>query len=144
MSTINKVTLVLENCEFLTFVHPEVFILDIEGISERFSSYTNVICKTKCAKSLIIGLDKNAKGIDHNLFSGTTWQERLKLKDVTQVVIEYNDSTEETIYLDWPQGYQYSHPSQEFLEANKYIIFSSNNEGVNVMDYLTLYHMSRR
>ena len=99
-----KIHLVLENCESIVFKCPEeVFCLQTSDIKEHYVSYSNGIQKQKYIDGFTIVFNSNSGELgtfspDDNMLS----LERLnKYKDVTAVVVEFEDGTNDYLDVSW-------------------------------------------
>lgn len=100
---IKSIELVLENCETIVLKYPDVGYFDINGQYTSFSNYMNAICKNQCINGFTIGIKSGADLSESNCFSsdGKMSIERLKLRDVTQVEITYDDDSKDHYMVSW-------------------------------------------
>lgn len=101
---VTKIHLVLENCEGVVFKYPEeVFCLQTSDIKEHYVSYSNCIQKQKYIDGFTIVFNSHSGELgtfspDNNILP----LERLnKYKDVTAIVIEFEDGTNDYLGVSW-------------------------------------------
>lgn len=99
-----KIHLVLENCESIVFKYPEeVFCLQTSDIKEHYISYSNGIQKQKYIDGFTIAFNSYSGELgtfspDENMLP----LERLnKYKDVTAVVVEFENGTKDYLGVSW-------------------------------------------
>lgn len=101
---VTKIHLVLENCESIVFKYPEeVFCLQTSDIKEHYVSYSNGIRKQKYIDGFVIVFNSHSGELgtfspDVNMLP----LERLnKYKDVTSLVVEFEDGTTDYLGVSW-------------------------------------------
>ena len=121
--SVKSVTLVLENCEQITFDYPsEIYMLNTGDIKEYFVSYGNSIGKQRYVDGFFIIFDNNSGKL--GTFSPDDSKlpiERLnQYKDVTGLRIEYEDGQTEYIGVSW-EGVdsEYNHSGQGLVLTEK-------------------------
>jgi hypothetical protein len=113
-----KIHLVLENCESLVFKYPEeVFCLQTSDIKEHYVSYSNGIQKQKHIDGFTIVFNSHSGELgtfspDNNVLP----LERLnKYKDVTAIVVEFEDGTKDYLGVSWEGVESETIPSGQHL-----------------------------
>ncbi len=118
-----KIHLVLENCESLVFKYPEeVFCLQTSDIKEHYVSYSNGIQKQKHIDGFTIVFNSHSGELgtfspDNNVLP----LKRLnKYKDVTAVVVHFEDGTNDYLGVSW-EGVESEtiHSGQSLLLTNE-------------------------
>lgn len=101
---VKSVTLVLENCEEVTFQYPsEIYMLKTGDIKERYVSYCNAIDKRKYVDgfSIVFGKDAGKLGT-FSPYENKLPIERLnQYKDVTGISIEYDSGEYDYLGVSW-------------------------------------------
>lgn len=135
---LQNIELVFENCETMFINYPDVVYLDIEKPYISFASYMNAICKNQCIEGFSIGIAKGADFPDSTSFSGDMTIDRLKLQDVTQLHITYDDESTDSFYVNWDVDHETRNEKQNLLETNEgnfvYYSYSGDKEPDNLME----------
>lgn len=130
-TTVDKIRLEFENCEFVEFTYPDIYYLDIGDIKESFSNFLNCIYKERVLNGFTLCIRKTSKP-NIGLFSETTYQKRLKYHDVTHLTITYTDGACETFGVEWKEGDETKHSGQVCNVSNLgNIMYSSSTGGYN-------------
>lgn len=122
MKSVKRIELVLENCECIEAEFGEDFTyLDIGKTEVNFRCYGGHCNKRTSVEGITI------------VFTSKFDPSRLiKCKDVTDLVVVYEDSSEEQFSLEWPpyREFEYFHPGQELFktEDGNYIFVSEFGE----------------
>lgn len=101
---VTKIHLVLENCESIVFKYPEeVFCLQTSAIKEHYVSYSNGIQKQKYVDGFTIVFNSHSGELGTFSPDDTMLPlERLnKYKDVTALVVEFEDGTNDYLGISW-------------------------------------------
>lgn len=123
---VEYVELVFENCESLKFKYPDICYLDINGIEDSYSSYSNAICLNKVASGFVIGINKNSKPDEH-LFSVLRDPLSRIANDITQLCVHFTDKSNVLYLVRWPDGDDFYHSGQSIKRSNSgHIIISSH------------------
>lgn len=123
---VEYVELVFENCESLKFKYPDVCYLDINGIEDSYSSYSNTICLNKVASSFVIGINKNSKPDEH-LFSVLEDPLGRIANDITQLCVYFTDGSKVLYLVRWPENDEFYHSGQKIKRSkHDHIIISSH------------------
>lgn len=111
-----QIDLVLENCETISFFDYErdVMFFETSNIQEHYLSVgRSPLQKQSVIAGFTIAFHSNA-AIYHSFSDPQTAVQRLKQKDVTQIVITHDDGTVETLHVSWDgvDDMLYSHDRQ--------------------------------
>lgn len=90
------VEIVLENCESFIFKMEDISMMKLANISVQ-------LCGAKPYKEVgtfVLGIRKEADPVWYDSFSDTKWSERLKLGDITHIVLHY-DGKEDQYVVAW-------------------------------------------
>lgn len=101
---VKSVTLVLENCEEVTFKYPsEIYMLETGDIKERYVSYCNTIGKQKYVDgfSVVFGKDCGELGSFSPDENDLPLKRLNQYKDVTGLYIEYDNEEEDFVGVSW-------------------------------------------
>lgn len=125
---IKSIEFVFENCESLVFNYPDVFMFNIWGEKESYHSYSNCILLEKSISGFYAGINKDAKPTHESCYWGNEGQEPnlyrlLQYKDVTQVLINFENSSSCCYFVEWPEGDSTSHSGQSWQKTEEGHIF---------------------
>lgn len=101
---VKSVTLVLENCEEVTFQYPsEIYMFQSGEIKEQYVSYSNCISKQKYVDgfSIVFGKDCGDLGTFSPEENKTALERLNKYKDVTGISIKYDNEEYEYVSVSW-------------------------------------------
>lgn len=104
MKMVKSITLVLENCEEITFEYPsEIYMLKTGDIKERYVSYCNTIDKQKYVDgfSIVFGKDCGKLGTFSTDENDLPIKRLNQYKDVTGIHIEYDNGEEDFVGVSW-------------------------------------------
>ncbi len=104
MKMVKSITLVLENCEKITFEYPsEIYMLNTGDIKERYESYCNTIDKQKYVDgfSIVFGKDCGKLGTFSPNENDLPIKRLNQYKDVTGIRIEYDNGEEDFVGVSW-------------------------------------------
>ena len=102
--SVKSITLVLENCEEVTFNYPsEIYMLKTGDIKEHYVSYVNTITKQKYVDgfSVVFGKDCGKLGTFSPDEDDLPITRLNQCKDVTGIHIEYEDGEEDFVGVSW-------------------------------------------
>lgn len=135
MKHIESIEFVFENCECFSIdanYFGEFLIDDIHYSIQRIAS--NSIFKMAIADTIVIELFSEGDREYHpfGALETTTIFERLqKYNDITQVIIHYEDQTEETYFVNWAEGDEFENKNQSICKSdlgNFYIVISEEKD----------------
>lgn len=127
--SVKSITLVLENCEEITFKYPsEIYMLKTGDIKERYVSYSNTITKQKYTEgfSVIFGKDCGELGPFSPEENELPIKRLNQCKDVTAIHIQYEDGDEDLVGVSWEGVDSETHHSGQNLVLT---------EGGNILYY---------
>lgn len=136
---VKSVMLILENCEAFEIDRKHIGEFYVSGIERTIQrSACNSISEDFIAKSFNIQIHKDA-----NIKTGwkdTTMFERIEnFKDITQLLITYDDGTSENLFVDWISENEYSNDAQKakVSEVNEalFIVIDENETLESVFEY---------
>lgn len=115
---LKNIELVFENCETMFINYPDVVYLDVDKPYSSFSSYMNTICKQQHTDGFTIGISKDADFTDSCAFDGNMTIDRMKLQDVTQLHITYENNSTESFYINWDVDHETRNEKQQLITTN--------------------------
>lgn len=108
--------------------YPDVIYFDMGDVKTSFTNFMNAICKNKRVDEFTIGVKSNADLSGSSSFSsdGLMSIDRLKVRDVTQIDITYNDDSKELFLVKWDCDDNYTNDKQVFdlTPDGNYIFYS--------------------
>lgn len=135
MKHIESIEFVLENCEGFSIdanYFGAFLIDDLHYSIQRIAS--NNIVKMAIADTIVIELfsEGDREYRPFGALEKTTIFERLqKYNDITQVVVHYEDQTEETCFVNWAEGDDCENKNQSVCKSdlgNLYIVISEEKD----------------
>lgn len=135
MKHIESIEFVLENCEGFSIdasYFGAFLIDDIHYSIQRIAS--NSIVKMAIADTIVIELfsEGDREYRPFGALEKTTIFERLqKYNDITQIIVHYEDQTEETYFANWAEGDDFENKNQNVCKSdlgNLYIVISEEKD----------------
>lgn len=116
MKEVQSVTLVLENCEFLTFDQKDIGHFWCDEITSTIARIAcNAITRLDYCKEFFIQL-RNTANQTYDSFGGpsehTTFERLHTFDDVTSVEVTYDDGSVDSCNVPWNEGNEYSNKFQ--------------------------------
>ena len=135
MKHIKSIEFVLENCEGFNIdanYFGAFLIDDIRYSMQRISSHN--IVKMAIADTIVIELfsegDREYRPFG-TLEKATIFERLQKYNDITQIIVHYEDQTEETCFPNWAEGDDYENKNQSVCKSdlgNLYIVISEEKD----------------
>ncbi len=121
---LEKVELVLENCEVLVFEGKDVVTFRASGVTE--DHIYNRGCLTKSVRCDSFYLEVSGGGVYVFDNGSSLWEDRLRsAPDITSVIL-HSEGKLAQYRVNWPDDGAYTHPGQGLVkEGGNYIIFCS-------------------
>lgn len=114
---LKSVTLVLENTEWMTINAERGVSVCLDGIGERYYSWTER--PLNCVEHFAIVFPKDARVKFYPIWVGKEkkWQERLKIPDITQVILIFSNGRKKEFQVNWDN--KFSRTQNRYQEMKK-------------------------
>lgn len=134
--SIKSVEFIFENCESLVFDYPDIFMFNIWGEKDYYSSYCNVITLDKSIAGFYVGLSATAQPSIENSYFVTQGDNAPNIsrldqyKDVTQILVTFTDNSNKHYLVEWPEDDSTTHSGQTLTKTeNGHILYLSKMPG---------------
>ena len=146
MQNVKSIELVFENCEYVTIPSEFIGTLELDGIRQHISRVaSNCISKMTAIKNVAIEIFKNADG-EHSPFGmesekTTIFGRITSCDDITSIIVNYDDESSETLYVDYEEEYEGVLGAENKLQTTKtnkfgdvYIVISKQHSFEDYFD----------
>lgn len=109
---IKSIELVLENCEVIVVEKESIGTMNLTNIHRSIRRVaTNSVSDLLQAEEVFIQISSKVNHVSSyslSLGSGTPFERLMQYGDITAVLINYEDGSEEYIFVDWSEGCEYN------------------------------------
>lgn len=141
MQEVKAITLVLKNCECISFQRSQIGVFWCDEIHSCVSRIAmNSISKHLYCKELFVELNKSAdqpyETFDQ-MSERTAFQRLLEFQDITHIEIEYDDGTKEYIAVPWDERDDYTNLYQSCTKSKSghlYVLVCPDKKITDVVD----------